>query len=300
MTRPVSARSAASVGMIALAGGIIGISFSPIFVTLSEIGPTATAVYRMVLALPVLALWMGLERRTEPEPRRLTRRDWLILALSGLMFTGDLVAWHTSIRTTGVANATFLGNLAPLVVTLGAWLLFHERITLGFVLGLAIALGGAGLLMGASAFTGSGDLLGDALGVVTALFYGAYLLTIKQLRGGLPTGQVMLISSAFSCVGLLAASVVLGEGLLPATLYGWGMLVGIALVSQAGGQSLIALAMRHLPASLASAIMLTNPVISALLAWVILGQSLKPLQGLGCAVVLGGIALAQRLGRAAR
>lgn len=286
--------------MIALAAGIIGISFSPIFVSLSEVGPTATAVYRMALALPALALWMGLERRAEPAPRRLTRRDWLILALSGLMFTGDLVAWHTAILTTGVANATFLGNLAPLVVTLGAWLLFHERITLGFLLGLAVALGGAGLLMGANAFTGSGDLLGDALGVITALFYGAYLLTIKQLRGGLPTGQVMLLSSAFSCIGLLAASLVLGEGLLPATLYGWGMLVGIALLSQAGGQSLIAFAMRHLPASLASATMLANPVIAALLAWVILGQALQPLQGLGCAVVLGGIALTQRLGHRAR
>ena len=65
----------------------------------------------------------------------------------------------------------------------------------------------------------------------------------------------------------------------------------------AGGQSLIALAFRHLPVSFASVTMLANPVLVAILGWAILGEALAPLQGLGCAGVLAGIALAQRLGR---
>lgn len=289
------------VGLLALGAGIVGISFSPIFVQLSEIGPTATAVYRMAFAMPALGAWMALERRprADIEPRPLTRRDWLVLALSGLMFTGDLVAWHSAIRLSGVANATFLGNLAPLVVTLGAWLIFRERITWGFLLGLGVAIAGAALLMGSSALGASGNLFGDSLGIVTSLFYGAYLLTIKQLRVGLPTGTVMAISSAFSCVGLTAAAFVLNEASLPATLFGWSMLVGIALITQAGGQALIAMAFRHLTASFASATMLINPVLAALLGWLILGEALSPLQGAGCAVVLSGVALAQRLARRA-
>lgn len=286
-------------GLLALGAGIVGISFSPIFVQLSEIGPTATAVYRMAMAMPALAAWMAIERRprADAKPRPLARRDWLILALSGLMFTGDLVAWHSAIRLSGVANATFLGNLAPLVVTLGAWLIFRERVTWGFLLGLGVAISGAALLLGSSAIGASGNLFGDGLGIITSLFYGAYLLTIKQLRVGLPTGTIMAISSAFSCVGLTIATFILDETLVPATLFGWAMLVGIALITQAGGQALITVAFRHLAASLASATMLINPVLAALLGWVILGEALSPLQGTGCAVVLTGIALAQRLAR---
>ena len=51
-------------GGLALAGGIVGISMAPIFVQLSDIGPTATAVWRMAFALPLLTLWMMLRTGT--------------------------------------------------------------------------------------------------------------------------------------------------------------------------------------------------------------------------------------------
>ena len=284
-------------GGLALTAGIVGISAAPIFVQLSDIGPTATAVWRMAFALPLLTLWMLMEDRQNHAARRLTRRDWAIIALAGLLFTGDLMAWHNAIRLSGVANATFLGNLTPLVVTLGAWLMLKEKITGGFMAGLFVALGGAGLLIFSSATGETGSPLGDALGVLTALMYGAYLFVIKMLRGALPTGTIMALSGVFSAASLLVAALIMGESLIPATLAGWGILLGIALVSQAGGQALITLAFRHLPASLASTTMLANPVLAAIAGWIILGESLGPLQGAACGVVLAGIAIAQRFGR---
>ena len=59
---------AAKLGALTLALGIIGISFSPIFVKLSEVGPTATAIYRMGFALPAMAAWMMLEARAPFAP----------------------------------------------------------------------------------------------------------------------------------------------------------------------------------------------------------------------------------------
>ena len=71
---------AARLGALTLALGIIGISFSPIFVKLSEVGPTATAIYRMGFALPAMAAWMMLEARGPIAPKKLTGRDWWLLA----------------------------------------------------------------------------------------------------------------------------------------------------------------------------------------------------------------------------
>ncbi|MFP6689695.1 MAG: DMT family transporter [Alphaproteobacteria bacterium] len=289
----------ASFGFPALAAGILIISFSPILVQVSEVGPSATAVYRALFALPALTAWMLLEQRQEHVPlRRLRARDWWLLALTGLFFTGDLVAWHSSIRLSGVANATFLAHLSTPIVSLGAWLLFRERLTWGFMAGLVLAMAGTALIMGASSLGESGNLLGDGLGVLTAFFYGGYLLAIKHLRESLPSGLIMAVSTAFSLLGLVVAALVMGEGLIPATLLGWGTLVAIGLVIHAGGQGLITVAFRHLSASFASVALLATPVLAALFGWLLLGETLTLLQSLGCAAVLAGIALSQRLSAA--
>ena len=289
----------ASFGLPALAVGILVISFSPVLVQVSEVGPSATAVYRMLFALPALTAWMVLERGPEHVPLcKLKMRDWGLLALAGLLFTGDLVAWHSAIRMSGVANATFLAHLSTPIISLGAWLLFRERLTWGFMVGLVLALAGTALIMGASILEPSGNLLGDGLGLLTAFFYGTYLLVIKQLRDSLPSGLIMVISSAFSLIGLLVATLVMGEGLLPLTLLGWGTLVAIGLLIHSGGQGLITVAFRHLSASFASVALLATPVLAALFGWLFLGETLTLLQTLGCAAVLSGIALSQRLGAA--
>lgn len=289
----------ASFGLPALAVGILVISFSPVLVQVSEVGPSATAVYRMLFALPALTAWMVLERGPEHVPLcKLKMRDWGLLALAGLLFTGDLVAWHSAIRMSGVANATFLAHLSTPIISLGAWLLFRERLTWGFMVGLVLALAGTALIMGASILEPSGNLLGDGLGLLTAFFYGTYLLVIKQLRDSLPSGLIMAISSAFSLIGLLVATLVMGEELLPLTLLGWGTLVAIGLLIHSGGQGLITVAFRHLSASFASVALLATPVLAALFGWLFLGETLTLLQTLGCAAVLSGIALSQRLGAA--
>ena len=289
----------ASFGLPALAVGILVISFSPVLVQVSEVGPSATAVYRMLFALPALTAWMVLERRPEHVPLcKLKMRDWGLLALAGLLFTGDLVAWHSAIRMSGVANATFLAHLSTPIISLGAWVLFRERLTWGFMVGLVLALAGTALIMGASILEPSGNLLGDGLGLLTAFFYGTYLLVIKQLRDSLPSGLIMAVSSAFSLIGLLVAALVMGEGLLPVTLLGWGTLVAIGLLIHSGGQGLITFAFRHLSASFASVALLATPVLAALFGWLLLGETLTLLQSLGCAAVLAGIALSQRLGSA--
>ncbi|MDP6473510.1 MAG: DMT family transporter [Alphaproteobacteria bacterium] len=288
-------------GLPALAIGVLIISFSPLLVQVSEVGPGATAVYRALFALPALSAWMLLERRQEPvAPRKLTARDWWLLALTGLFFAGDLVAWHSSIRMSGVANATFLAHLSTPIISLGAWLLFGERLTLGFMAGLVLAMAGTALIMGASSLVEGGSLLGDGLGLLTAFFYGAYLLTIKHLRESLPSGLIMAVSTGFSLIALVAAALVMGGGFIPVTLLGWGTLVAIGLVIHAGGQGLITVAFRHLSASFASVALLATPVLAALFGWLLLGETLTLLQSLGCAAVLAGIALSQRLGAAKR
>ncbi|PPR20900.1 MAG: hypothetical protein CFH39_02038 [Alphaproteobacteria bacterium MarineAlpha10_Bin2] len=268
---------------------------------LSELGPNATALYRVAFALPFLLLWLTLERRPAASNgaarrRKISRSDWLVLALSGVFWSGDLVFWHWSISLTNVANSTFFACSSPIFVILGAWLLFGERISRGFLAGFALTLAGGACLLGSSLAFGGGDFLGDIFGIVTAFFFGSYILTIKHLRAGLPTGAIMFWSGLFSLPGLLLAALLTGEGFVSESLFGWSMIISLALLAHTVGQGLAAYALAHLPASFASVAFLGEPVVAAILGWIILAEALGPLQGAGCIIILAGVWLAQRYG----
>jgi drug/metabolite transporter (DMT)-like permease len=273
----------------------LAIAFSPIFVRLSELPPTATAFYRVLLAVPLFAAWAALERPgTQPRSLRSDRRTAIWLLMAGLFFAGDLAVWHWSLAFTSVANSTLLANLAPVFVTAAAWLLFGERISGVFLLGLLLALSGAAILVGASFSFGSEHLLGDALAFATAIFYAGYLICVKELRRTLGTARLMAGSSLVSAFPLLLVTLLAAEDLWPATPRGWLILVALAWVSQFLGQGLIAYGLAHLPASFSSVSLLVQPAAAALLAWMLLGESLSAVQVVGGLSVLAGILLARR------
>jgi drug/metabolite transporter (DMT)-like permease len=276
----------------ALLVGAACIALSPIFVRLSEAGPTATAFWRVALAVPVL--WILFFLKTKARSQRYSGK-WPLLLAAGFAFAGDLGFWHASVQLTSVANSTLLANLASIFVTLAAWIFLQQKPTRLFLAGLGAALSGVGLLVHASlAFSATG-LAGDALGLVTAMFYAGYILAVKGLRDrGETTLYLMAVTSTITALFLFPVALATGETMLPASAFGWWILIGLALISHAAGQGLIAYALAHLPAAFSSVSLLSQPVMAALFAWMLLSEGLTPLQILGGLIVLAGIYLARR------
>ena len=269
----------------ALLLGAVFIALSPIFVRLSEAGPTATAFWRAALAVPVLWIFF----------RPPLKGPKLLFLAAGVAFAGDLAFWHQSIQLTSVANSTLLANLASIFVTLSAWILWRERPRPLFLVALGLALGGVALLVHTSLSFSRTALLGDALGVVTAMFYAWYILAVKGLRDrGAATLQVMAVTSTLTAAILFPVALASGDQMLPATAHGWWILVGLALISHAAGQGLIAYALAHLPAPFSSVGLLLQPVVAAFFAWMLLSEPLVALQIAGGLVVLAAIWLARR------
>ena len=179
---------------LALIIGATGIGFAPIWVRLSEVGPSATAFYRLALALPLLWAWLAWERRRHPATPTPDRADLWGLALVGTFFALDLGVWHWSVKLTSIANATLFANFAPIFVALGARWWFGEQITRRLCAGMALALSGGVLLARINLPQAVQQVAGDALGLTTALFYASYILTLNRMRRNL--------SSATSWPGL--------------------------------------------------------------------------------------------------
>ena len=102
-------RSRGAGAFAALVVGAMAMGISPIFVRLADVGPFASAFWRVALALPALYAWMRLSE-TAPPARRFSPP----VVLAGLAFAGDLLFWHSAILRTSVANATFFATTAPM------------------------------------------------------------------------------------------------------------------------------------------------------------------------------------------
>jgi len=281
-----------ALAVAALFGGAVAIATAPIFVRLAETGPLATAFWRVLLSLPFAWTWWLTRRRVGVLSRGGTHIAPLLWA--GVFFAGDLGIWHLSIMLTPVANSTLLVNVAPVFVTLGAWLLYGQRARPLFWVAMLIALAGATLLVRASFAVGHRQLLGDVLALIAAVSYAGYLLAVSRARLAWPTAALMAIGASVTAATLLPFVLMSGETVWPMTGRGWLILVLLTLVAQLLGQGLITYALAHLPASFSAVGLLLQPVMAAIFAWLILGEMLTWTQAAGGVVVLVGIWLARR------
>jgi drug/metabolite transporter (DMT)-like permease len=288
---PVLAAIAARPRIAALLGATC-IAFSGILYEWASVSPSTGTVFRALFGLPLLGLVAALEhRRYGGLPTRTVR----LALLAGVFFAGDLLFWHHAIAAVGAGLATVLGNLQVLVVGVVAWLAFGERPSRNTFVAVPIVLVGVVLISGAiggGAF-GANPGLGVVLGLLTALCYGGYLLTIR--RGGRdlrrPAGPVAIATVSTAICAALVGVVVGDLDPLPAPAsLGWLALLG--LTSQSLGYLLISISLSRLPAVLTSIILLAQPVMTVGLGITLLHETPSPEQLLGVAFVIGGIAVA--------
>ena len=285
------------IAILALFVGAVTIAFAPILVRLSEVGPSATGFHRFLLAIPLYwAMTATLPRATvaEGSERPTSVRDFVLIAMAGVYLAADVAVWHYSIQMTSVANSTLLANVAPVFVVLAGWILFGTRVTGTYMIGLAAAMTGVFILSRASLSLSEEHFIGDLLGVLTAVFYAAYQISVERLRKRFSTVTIMKYAIPASALIMLPVALASGDDLLPVTLAGWGFLIALAAGPQVFGQGLIAWALAHLPVAFASVSLLVQPVTAALVAWALFGEQIGAQQAVGGVIVLAGIMLARR------
>ena len=274
-----------ALAMLLLGACVIGVG--PVLVRLSETGPAAAGFWRLVFALPLLAVMAqkaggGIGKAP------------MAAVLAGVAFALDLGFWHYGIAYTSVAKATVLSNLTPVLVTAFAWIFLKQRPRRLFLLAVAFAVAGAwtmALTKGAGS-TGVNPPLGDALSAATAVWYSIYFLVVSNARQSMSATRIMFWSTLVGAPLLLLAAVGLGEQIIPAGLGGWAACAGLGLMHVAG-QGSIAWALGRLPAATASVVVLIQPVVAAALGWVLFNELLGTWPAVGAAVALAGVVLAQ-------
>jgi drug/metabolite transporter (DMT)-like permease len=292
VTLSASAQSSSvdKIGWIALLIGTGIIAWSGVLVRFLDVGPLAGGAWRMGLALPVLAVWARLASR-----RRMSLAQPAAFAfplmLAGLAFAADVGFFHIALTGTRVANASFIGNMAPILTVIGGALFFAERPLPRVWLALALALFGSWVMAGMAAPLQLG--YGDIFALCASVAYAAYLLVIQRVRVRLDGPTATLWSAAVSAVALAIAAVARGEVLLPHSALGWAIVVLLGVVSHAMGQGLTSVAIGRVSVGLVALVLLAQPPFSALLAWLVLHETMSALQMAGGAIILAAVFLAR-------
>jgi len=222
-------------------------------------------------------------------------RGRLFAYVAGVLFAIDLVFWHHAIEAVGAGLATVLGNTQVVLVALLAWVLLGERPSNRSLASIPIVVVGVVLIsgvVGANAY-GSDPKLGVVLGLLTAVSYTAFLLTIREgnadrRRPAGPLFDATLAATAGVALwGLPTGRLDLTPG---AAAQGW--LIVLALSSQVLGWLLISISLPRLPAVATSILLTLQPVASVFLAALLIDESPSPVQLLGAAAILSGLVLA--------
>ena len=294
------------VATIALGLALLGIASASILIAIAsgEIKSNAITCDRLLIAAVTFGIWNNFLNNSFLKTSSLnpdfsseyipvyTGRAIILLLVAGISFAISLSLWAWSLTQTSIANSTLLNNMMPIFTTLGGWLVFRQRFSARFLIGMAVAIIGAIAIGIEDLQVADNGLIGDGAALIAAMFSAISILTLEQLRVNFSTSIIMQWTSLAGGLFLLPLVLLTEDRLLPISVTGWPAVIGLGLISQAVGQGLLTYSLANFSSGFVAVSMLAIPVIAAVLAMVIFAEQLSLLNWLAFGIVLAGIYLA--------
>jgi drug/metabolite transporter (DMT)-like permease len=210
--------------------------------------------------------------------------------LAGIFLALHFAFWIASVKQTSIVTSVVLVTAQPLFVALASGPLLGERPTSMTWLGIALAAGGAAVMVGEDIGEDSDTLLGDLYAILGAVFAAGYFLVGRSLRAG---GESWLSYVTFvysvSAVILIAFAAASGEAFTGYSTRTYAFLVFLALVPQLIGHTALNRSLGYMPAIAVTIAVLGEPVGATILGVIVLSEEPTPVEIAGALLVLGGV-----------
>jgi drug/metabolite transporter (DMT)-like permease len=256
------------------------------------VDPLVLVAIRAYLATLTLFVAVAL---LHPARLRIERQDLRAAAVIGVAgLAANNFLYFESLHLTSVSTALLLQYQAPILVALYTVLVQRHQLRGRIILALALALTGCALVVRAYDFEVLRlNLLGVGAGLGTAFTFAFYILASRAALRSLDAWT--LLAYAYLSASLLWSMVippwkVLGLGFSPGI---WGAFLAIATFGTVVPFGLFISGLKFLPPTQAGIVSMLEPVVAATVAFVILGETLVPLQILGGGLVLAGVVMVQ-------
>ncbi|GGK17090.1 membrane protein [Caldalkalibacillus thermarum] len=268
--------------------GAVFVSTAAVLVKLSSAPAEVVAFYRLFLAVVLMTPFVFPYFK---ELKRLERRQWVYLLVSGLFLALHFVLWFESLNYTSVASSVVLVTLQPLFTFAGAYVLFRERMTIKALAAGILAIGGSVLIFWGDFRFGGEAVWGNALALLAAAMVSGYWLCGQHLRQRLSIMTYTYVVYGTGALFILLYVALTGGALFSYPARDWWLFVALALFPTLLGHSIFNWAVKWVGASIISVTVLFEPIGASLLAYLILGETLSNAQIAGGLIILSGIYL---------
>jgi drug/metabolite transporter (DMT)-like permease len=278
-TRTVSART---YGALAVLGVVVAFSLSSTLVKRAESPGVLLAFWRLIV---VSLVWNAYLWSTG---RRVTLRHVRQALIPGLFFGLNLAAFFSGATHNSVANAALIGSLAPfLIVPLGAKLFteYYDPRALGFAL---VAFGGVGLVLFNAPPNGDASLRGNLFGLLAMFLWVGYVVSTRHYRRDMDVATFMATVSPIAAVAVLPLAVAHG-GVFGMSSTGWTYMLILALLTGVAAHGLLVFAQKTIQIGTIGIAQEVQPALAVVWSFLLLGETLRPWQAVGVAVVVGGL-----------
>ena len=270
---------------LALICGILCISIFPILVKLRLTPGLISAFYRMFFALILLLPYVLLSKNFKMPSLKFA----LLAALCGILFSSDVAVWNIAIQNSSATQASLLTNLSPVWVGLGSFLFLKSKPATNFWIGTVVSLFGMVVLVGFEIFIGMNFNQAFLFAVLSGFLYSIYLLISKNVLSTVDVLSFMTISLTASSIYLGILCYSLNEPFTGFSNMGWFVLLLQALICQLCAWLSVSYATQHMRATRVSLSLLSQAIITSILAWLFLEEKITLQMIIGGIVLLFGI-----------
>ena len=279
--------------LLALTAGILAVSTASTFIRLAqqEVHPLAIAAWRLIIGGAVFLIAALIRQKNFF--KHITRKEFLLIMLSGMLLAIHFGTWITSLSLTSVTASVVLVTCYPLFVAFGSSLFFRESFTPVMYAGIFMAFIGSVIIGIGDMGSESHHITGDVLALAGAISIAGYFIIGKKLRSHVPLIEYVALTYGSAAVFLFTAVLISGVRLTGFSSFSWLWIGMIALIPQITGHTLLNFSLKYMSATAVTLPILAEPVISVLLAWIVLSEQ-PPLQAVfGGFIILIGLYLAQ-------
>ena len=270
---------------LALICGILCISIFPILVKLRLAPGLISAFYRMFFAVILLLPYVLLSRNFKIPTLKFT----ILAALCGILFASDVAVWNIAIQESSATQASLLTNLSPVWVGVGSFLFLKSKPATNFWIGTIVSLFGMVALVGFEFFIDLNFNQAFLFAVLSGIFYSIYLLLSKNVLSQVDVLSFMTISLFASSIYLGILCYCLDEPFTGFSNTGWFVLLLQAVICQLCAWLSISYATQHMRATRVSLSLLSQAVITSVLAWLFLEEKITLQMVFGGVILLFGI-----------
>ena len=271
--------------------GAVLISFSPIFVSLVRINPTASAFYRVFIGGIVLTLYLLISKKRFD----FNKSVWLFLLMASIFFAADLWFWHRSVIYVGPGLGTLLANMQVFIMMMAGIFLYKQMPTRVQLFSVPFAVIGLTMIVGLDWNELKPNYqMGIIFGLLTAICYSSYLISMRQAQQSetnvIPIREVAVMSLMVSMILALTAFFE-NESLVVEDSYDYLVLLMYGVGSHAIGGIMIASALVRVSTTEVGIALLLQPTLSFIWEILFFNRSFSMIESVGVIIVLYSIFL---------